>query len=91
MKLQKFHGFTALSVYYPTENVWQSDFCEPHEWNTEEAMRVDMLIHGLAEDEHEIERFKSWQCQDEIEFYEKYDDYNYSIRATDYNEYDPTR
>ena len=84
MKLQNFnvgkpgmgnHGFMAFSVYHKDENVWTSDFCEPYEWNTETQMRRDMLIHYISEDQKEKELFESWDCRDEIEFLDKYEQY----------------
>lgn len=76
MKIQEFsQGFKALCNYYPKENVWHSDFCEPYEWNSLEEMRRDMLIHYFAETEEDKKRFESWHCSDENEFMERLDKY----------------
>ena len=88
IKKQRFHGFTASSTYYQVEDVWHSDFCEPYEWNTEREMRLDMLIHGLAEDDEEKKLFESWDCYDEIEFFDRYDEYNHRIKQDECHQYD---
>lgn len=77
--IQIFDNFTTESEYYPIENVWQSDFCEPYEWNSLEEMRRDMLIHYFAETEEDKKRFESWDCSDENEFSERLDTYLYNI------------
>ena len=46
----------ALSTYHPDEDVWTSDYCEPHEWNTEEEMRYDMYIAHVSEGDNRLRR-----------------------------------
>ena len=76
MKYQEFnldqYSFRAVSVFHPHEKVWTSDFCEPYEWNSEDEMRMDMLIHYLAENEHEKISMKLWDIKDEDELIQKY-------------------
>lgn len=76
MKFQEFNldhnSFRAFSVYHPHEKVWSSDFCEPYEWDSEEAMRIDMLIHHLAENENEKISMQLWDIKDEDELIQKY-------------------
>lgn len=86
VKLQEFHGFRVLSTYCEENKVWLSDFCEPYEWNTEREMRRDMLIHELAEDKKEKELFTMWDCRDEIEFFDKYDNYNKTFTQEEYED-----
>ena len=83
IKQQVFHGFNTPSFYHSVEDVWTSDFCEPYEWNSETEMRRDMLIHALAEDEKEKELFESWDCKNEIQFYDRYDEYNSKFNLED--------
>jgi hypothetical protein len=75
-KLQEFvlpdgRTFTAPSIHWAEDDVWQSDFCDPNEWNTEREMRLDMLIEYLT-DGIDYNFFASWNCYDEDEFIEKY-------------------
>ena len=75
-KLQEFvlpdgRTFTAPSIHWAEDDVWQSDFCDPNEWNSEREMRLDMVIEYLTEG-NDPNFFGSWECYDEDEFIEKY-------------------
>jgi len=79
MKYQEFRNFRAFSVYHKAEDVWTSDFCEPYEWGSEEEMRLDMLINYHADYEEDLQMFKQWDCQDEDEFIEMYNEYKVKL------------
>ena len=79
VKYQEFNGFRTFSVYHKAEKVWTSDFCEPYEWDSEEKMRLDMLIHHHAENEKEEMQFQLWDCRTEDEFLARHESYTYQI------------
>ena len=82
MKYQKFRdpigdgNIEILSEYHPMELVWTSTFCLPYEWNTEREMRIDMLIHILAEEDSDmVQMMTMWDCSSEDALLERYENY----------------
>jgi hypothetical protein len=85
-KIQYFNvdGVTIgyLSTYHPKENVWSAEI-EPYEWNKESEMRIDMLIHFLADDEKEKFQFSMWDCPNEDALLERHQNYRNYINSHD--------
>jgi hypothetical protein len=73
-KLDDVHSISFLSTYHPKQNVWSAEI-EPYEWTTESAMRMDMLIDFLADDEKEKIQFSMWDCPNEDALLERYQNY----------------
>lgn len=70
-----------LSEYHPEENVWTSVVCLPHEWNTQREMRIDMLIHILAEEDSEMtQMMQQWDCQSEDALLDRYENYLHTLK-----------
>lgn len=92
-KIQEFKNevgtFSYLSTYHPKEDVWTSTFDgEYNEWDSEEDMRLDMLMYYVSEDTKEYWAFKLWDCRDEDEFLEMYANYWSRINSEQCHEYD---
>ena len=72
IKEQVFDNFTAMSEYFPVEDVWHTDYGYYNEYNTEQEMRVDMLIQYLGNDDDERFIMRSAEPIDEDEVLEIY-------------------
>lgn len=58
-------GYEYDSVFYPDEEVWCSPQFDGCEWNTEDEMRRDMLIHILCEEFDYVRRINFSECETE--------------------------
>jgi hypothetical protein len=80
--------FSYVSTYHPEDRVWTSSFDGMHnEWDSEKEMRLDMLIYYASENEKEYWTFKLWDCRNEDDFLEMYNDYQTnSEQCHEYND-----
>lgn len=75
--------YSMQSTFYPEDKVWCADVA-PGEWKSEDAMRMDMLIHFLAEGDEEMTlRMSLWDCANEDELEQKFLAYCHRINNED--------
>ena len=79
-------GRSFPSTFHPEDKVWTAEI-EPYEWDSEEKMRVDMLIEILADDDEDKKIFKQWDCQNEETLHENFLSYKDKLNEFDYDYY----
>ncbi len=58
-------GYECEAVFYPEEEVWCSPDFDGYEWNTEEEMRKDMLVHMLCQEFDYLNKVHFSECESE--------------------------
>lgn len=71
--ISPFRPFSVTSEYFPIENVWHCEFGCYNEYNTEQEMRVDILIEYIGSNDYERHFMRSAEPMNEDEVLDIYD------------------